>query len=86
MDVDLVLAILELYSADIRFLIAFKDTEKVALLLNTLSSMLCDPSPEDVRAAASSAFKLIYQQALDTVGQESLELSPEICEYLGSTS
>ncbi|KAL7411144.1 hypothetical protein BDY24DRAFT_139269 [Mrakia frigida] len=86
-DVDLILSILQLYSADIRFLVSFKNTDKVAILLNLLSSMLCEPAPEVVRSAASAAFKSIYRQAGRMVeGGQSLELSQEVYEYLGSTS
>ena len=61
-EIDLVLAILDLYAADFRFLIPPSGADRVGMVLNLLSAAVCNPMSDSLRSSTVDAFESVYRQ------------------------
>lgn len=84
-EIDLVLAILELYTTDVRFLIPPSATERVGPVLNLLSCMVNEPMNESVRSAATEMFESLCRQSR-IADEEGSPLPPDALASLATTT
>ena len=84
-EIDLLLAILDLYAADFRFLISRSGTDRVGMVLNLLSAMVCYPMSELLRSATADAFESIHRQ-IRLAEIDGTPISADAIASLSSTS